>query len=101
MVALNTTYASSKTLERPQNRVGDFFCEGSDRFGTNRLLTRNRNGENETTVTIIVSGRPSFISRDPIGLSGGDYNFYAYVLNNPIMLAAPLGLRWYHDLAIG
>ncbi len=25
MVALNTAYASSKTLERSQNRVGDFF----------------------------------------------------------------------------
>ena len=61
MVALNTAYASSKTLERPQNRVGDFFREDTDRLGANRLPTRNRAGENATTVTIIVSGRPSFI----------------------------------------
>ena len=102
MVALNTAYAPSETLERshearqrvdgalpgacpqdglkqvpfgrvePQNRVGDFFYEGTDRFETNRLPTRNCTGKNGVTVTIIVSGRTSWLSRDPIAENGGN-----------------------------
>jgi len=33
-----------------------------------------------------------FISEDPIGLKGGDVNFYAYVNNSPLVLSDPLGL---------
>lgn len=33
-----------------------------------------------------------FISEDPIGLKGGDVNFYAYVGNNPVNWVDPLGL---------
>jgi len=33
-----------------------------------------------------------FISEDPIGLSGGDVNFYSYVGNNAVDFMAPLGL---------
>ena len=33
-----------------------------------------------------------FISEDPIGLQGGDVNFYAYVDNNPVRFLDPLGL---------
>lgn len=33
-----------------------------------------------------------FISEDPIGLAGGDVNFYAYVENNPVNKIDPLGL---------
>ena len=33
-----------------------------------------------------------FISEDPIGLKGGDINFFAYVGNNPVNLRDPLGL---------
>ena len=33
-----------------------------------------------------------FISEDPIGFEGGDVNFYAYVLNNPIRFQDPFGL---------
>ena len=32
-----------------------------------------------------------FISRDPIGLSGGDVNLYAYVGNTPILFVDPTG----------
>ncbi len=32
-----------------------------------------------------------FISRDPIGLSGGDVNLYAYAGNNPILFVDPTG----------
>ncbi len=34
-----------------------------------------------------------FISPDPIGISGGDVNYYAYVGNNPQTFADPLGLE--------
>jgi hypothetical protein len=34
-----------------------------------------------------------FISEDPIGLTGGDTNFYAYVGNDPISFADALGLK--------
>lgn len=33
-----------------------------------------------------------FLSEDPIGFSGGNANFYAYVDNNPIILRDPIGL---------
>jgi hypothetical protein len=33
-----------------------------------------------------------FVSKDPIGLAGGDVNFYAYVQNNPVNDTDPLGL---------
>ncbi len=33
-----------------------------------------------------------FISEDPIGFAGGDFNLYAYVGNNPVLLIDPLGL---------
>jgi RHS repeat-associated protein len=35
-----------------------------------------------------------FISEDPIGLAGGDSNFYAYVLNAPLDFIDPTGLDW-------
>ena len=34
-----------------------------------------------------------FISEDPIGFAGGDVNFYAYVLNDPINAIDPSGLE--------
>jgi RHS repeat-associated protein len=35
-----------------------------------------------------------FISEDPIGLAGGDTNYFAYVGNNPVNWIDPLGLVW-------
>jgi len=35
-----------------------------------------------------------FISEDPIGLRGGDVNFYGYVLGDPVNFIDPLGLYW-------
>jgi hypothetical protein len=32
-----------------------------------------------------------FINEDPIGLAGGDVNFYAYVGNNPVTFTDPCG----------
>jgi RHS repeat-associated protein len=34
-----------------------------------------------------------FISEDPIGLDGGDINFYSYAHNNPVNFTDPFGLR--------
>ena len=33
-----------------------------------------------------------FVSKDPIGLAGGDINLYSYVGNNPVRYVDPLGL---------
>jgi RHS repeat-associated protein len=35
-----------------------------------------------------------FVGEDPIGLSGGDTNFFAYVLSNPIASVDPSGLQY-------
>jgi RHS repeat-associated protein len=35
-----------------------------------------------------------FISRDPIGFNGGDFNLYRYVRNRPQTLVDPSGLKW-------
>jgi RHS repeat-associated protein len=37
-------------------------------------------------------GLMRFIAEDPLGLDGGDANFYAYVSGNPLALADPTGL---------
>lgn len=34
-----------------------------------------------------------FLSEDPVGFNGGDYNLFAYVLNSPTGLVDPLGLQ--------
>ena len=90
MVALNPAYASSESIDAPQNRVGDFFCRSSDRVGVNRLSIQQPRLESELTFTITASGRPFFINADPIGFAGG-MNWYAYANGNPIMYVDPSG----------
>ena len=40
-------------------------------------------------------GTGRFLSKDPIGLAGGDTNFYRYVTNNPVNFVDPSGLLSY------
>jgi len=40
-----------------------------------------------------------FLSEDPLGFEGGDWNLYAYVRNNPILFSDPLGL-WTFSLGL-
>ena len=42
----------------------------------------------------------SFLSQDPIGLRGGDVNFYAYVRNHPVNLIDPSGMRYIPNVVI-
>ena len=43
----------------------------------------------------------NFISRDPLGLGGGDANLYAYVFNNPISYIDPTGEFGFIGAGIG
>jgi len=64
--------------------------------GTSSLQFTSR--ENDGTGLYYYRGRyyhptlQRFISEDPAEFSGGDYNLYAYVANNPILFTDPLGL---------
>ena len=90
MVALNPAYAPCESTDTLKNRVGDFFCESSDRVGSNRLSAHYPRRENELTFTISASGLPYFINADPIGFAGG-MNWYAYAAGNPISFGDPSG----------
>jgi len=35
-----------------------------------------------------------FLSRDPLGIGGGDVNLYTYGANNPVTIIDPFGQRW-------
>jgi hypothetical protein len=91
MVAFNTDYAPSKTSTRSQNRVGDFFCEGADCVGRNRLASRIGTKEKTSYSYETASGRPVWPNRDPIGEWGG-LNLYAIVGNDLVNRWDVLGL---------
>jgi hypothetical protein len=91
MVALNENFAPENPALGSKNRVGNFFGRVGDCAGENRPATRNRIKENGPTLTIIVSGRPVWPSRDPIQEWGG-LNLYAMVGNDPINYIDVLGL---------
>jgi len=39
------------------------------------------------------AGMQRFLSRDPIGFASGDFNFYRYVGNSPVVFVDPFGLE--------
>jgi hypothetical protein len=61
-----------------KNRVGNFFGRVGDRVGSDRPATRNRIGKKQPTLTIIVSGRPVWPSRDPIEEHAFNFNYLKF-----------------------
>jgi hypothetical protein len=92
MVAFNTDYAPSKTSTRSQNRVGDFFCEGADCVGRNRLASRIGTKEKTTYSYETASGLPVWPNRDPFSEFGG-MNLYVMVGNGSVNRWDYLGLK--------
>lgn len=90
MVALNPDFAPSKTETDAQNRVGGFFSLAAERVVLDQSPSRNCTGENELVFTMIVSGRPFWLSRDPIAEDGG-LNLYGFNYNAPTIYIDVLG----------
>lgn len=82
MVAINEAYAPSETGTPTQNRVGRFFERTQSRACQSQPASRTATKEKAVVVTITVSGRPFWPSRDPLGEQGG-LNLYGFVENNP------------------
>jgi RHS repeat-associated protein len=83
--------ASASLTSRPKTRVGA-FCRRP--LGRTRNAQRLRRGTTPSYTRLsyeTASGRPQWLSRDPIAEAGG-LNLYAYVGNNPINAIDPLGL---------
>lgn len=94
MVAINQAYAPSETDLQPQNRVGSFFERTQSRAWRSQPLSRTATKEKTITLTITVSGRPFWLSRDPLWMAESlpeGPNLYAYVGNDPINYYDPYG----------
>lgn len=89
---------------------GDFFDYPNRSTRVDCLPVQQPCREKSPTTTKSTSGDTFFRhydpltakwwSADPIAEDGG-LNLYGYVLNNPINYWDPLGLKWYHDAAVG
>ncbi len=67
------------------------FGKSRKALGKSRFLRQNRVGCYERA-RYYSPKLQRFISEDPIRFYGGDWNFYAYVGNNPLRYRDPLGL---------
>ncbi len=74
-----------------KNRVWDFSDVTYSCTGANWSQVPDTHQEIETTSTTTVSGVVEWLSKDPIGISGG-LNQYVAFGNNPVMFIDPLGL---------
>jgi len=84
--ALSTSYSYEPYGRATQTGVPDDNARaftGREDDGTALLYYRARYYDP-------VSGR--FLSEDPMGLEGGDFNLYSYVLRNPLTFVDPFGL---------
>ncbi|QYY37440.1 hypothetical protein [Ruficoccus sp. ZRK36] len=92
MVAINQAYALSETGNPTQNRVGSFFDRTQPRAWRSQPPSRTATKEKTGTLTITVSGRPFWLSRDPIEEKGG-LNLYSFVKNDGINFLDVAGLE--------
>jgi len=101
---LNADYRARKNPHpAPKNRVGDFFSCSYEQGVSYAPATPVNTGENQIHGYENASGIPHyraryydpglgrFISRDPIEIDSGDFNFYRYVENQPGFYVDPSG----------
>ena len=84
------TCAPEKPTPRPKNRVGDFSDAPETRAQPFSAPPIYPHQETFTASTTTVSGVVYWLSKDPIGISGG-LNLYAFCGNNPVNYVDPLG----------
>ena len=84
--------ASKQTTSQRKTRVGFFLRRPSGRTPVARTQVARLAPGCTALGYETVSGRPQWLSRDPIGENGG-INLYAYVGNNPVNATDPLGLQ--------
>ncbi len=87
-----------------KNRVWGFSAVTYSCTSANWLQVPDMHREIETTSTTTVSGVVEWLSKDPIGISGG-LNQYVFCGNNPVMFVDPLGLyvwqvQYWADLTV-
>lgn len=86
------SFPCSKLKHAPgENRVGDFFSVSFSCVGQNQPQALEPHQAFSTTSTTTVSGVVYWLSKDPIGISGG-LNMYAFCGNNPVNFVDPMGL---------
>lgn len=85
------TCARPKPVERPENRVGEIFGVGATCTGENPFQSLEPHRETFTVSTTTASGVVYWLSKDPIGISGG-LNLYVFCGNNPVNFVDPMGL---------
>ena len=73
------TYVRSKLEEHPENRVEDFFSTSVTCTSENSTFVLEPHQEISTMGTTTVSGVVYWLSKDPIGISGG-LNLYVFVV---------------------
>jgi len=87
------TCARKKPVSSRENRVGDFFSISFSCAGQNHPQALEPHQAFSTTSTTTVSGVVYWLSKDPIGISGG-LNLYAFCGNNPVNFMDPYGFAF-------